>query len=73
MPRPSPEADAMPFMFSCSDIDPDCPANFISDSDIELLDQIHQHVAEEHPELAQNKAATDQIKKAIKPAPKTKA
>ena len=59
----------MPFMFSCSDIDPDCPANFISDSDIELLDQIHQHVAEEHPELAQNKAATDQIKQAIKPAP----
>jgi predicted small metal-binding protein len=64
----------MPFMFSCSDIDQDCPANFISDSDIELLDQIHRHVAEEHPELAQNKAATTvQIKNAIKPAPKTKA
>ena len=63
----------MPFMFSCSDIDPDCPANFISDSDIELLDQIHQHVAEEHPELPQNNATTDQIKKAIKPAPTPKA
>jgi predicted small metal-binding protein len=58
----------MPFMFSCSDIDPDCPANFVSDSDIELLDQIRQHVAEEHPELPQNKATTEQIKKAIKPA-----
>jgi predicted small metal-binding protein len=63
----------MPFMFSCSDIDQDCPANFISDSDIELLDQIHRHVAEEHPELPQNTSTTDQIKKAIKPAPKPKA
>jgi predicted small metal-binding protein len=59
----------MPFMFSCSDIDPDCPANFISDSDIELLDQIHQHVDEEHPELAQNKPTNDQLKKVIKSAP----
>jgi predicted small metal-binding protein len=58
----------MPFMFSCSDIDQDCPANFVSDSDIELLDQIHQHVAEEHPELPKTKATTDQIKQAIKPA-----
>ena len=62
----------MPFTFSCSDIDPDCPARFISDTDVQLLDQIHRHVAEEHPELAKDKAATDQIKKAIKPAPKTK-
>lgn len=63
----------MPFTFSCSDIDQDCPANFISDTDVQLLDQIHRHVAEEHPELVGNKSATDQIKKAIKPAPKTKA
>jgi|GEM_PF-370023 predicted small metal-binding protein len=62
----------MPFMFSCSDIDQDCPANFVSDSDIELLDQIHQHVAEEHPELPKTKATTDQIKQAIKPATKPK-
>lgn len=58
----------MPFMFSCSDIDPACPANFISDSDIELLDQVHKHVEEEHPELPKSKQTTDQIKKAIKPA-----
>src|SRR5690349_12026788 len=50
------EAAARPFVFSCSDIDPDCPGNFISDSDIEPLDRIHQHVEEEHPELAQNQA-----------------
>jgi predicted small metal-binding protein len=62
----------MPFMFSCSDIDQDCPANFVSDSDIELLDQIHRHVAEEHPELPKNPSTNDQIKKAIKPAPKPK-
>lgn len=60
----------MPFMFSCSDIDPGCPAQFVSNSDVELLDQIHKHFAEEHPELAQNKPSTDQLKKAIKPATK---
>jgi len=59
----------MPFTFSCSDIDPACPANFISDTDVELLDQIHRHVADEHPELAKNKPTNDQLKKVIKPAP----
>ena len=36
----------------------------------ELLDQIHSYLAEEHPELAQNKPSTDQLKKAIKLATK---
>ena len=58
----------MPFTFSCSDIDPSCPARFISDTDVELLDQIHRHVAEEHPELPKTQATTDQLKQAIKPA-----
>jgi len=57
----------MPFTFSCSDIDPACPARLVSDTDVELLDQIHKHVAEAHPELAKQKQTPEQIKKAIKP------
>lgn len=57
----------MPFTFSCSDIDPNCPARFINDSDVALLDQVHRHVADAHPELAQKKATPEQLKKAIKP------
>jgi hypothetical protein len=32
-----------------------------------LLDQIHTHVAEAHPELAKKKPTSEQPKKAIKP------
>lgn len=57
----------MPFTFACSDIDPNCSTRLVSDTDVELLDQIHKHVAEAHPELAQKKQTPEQIKKAIKP------
>ncbi len=57
----------MPFTFSCSDIDPSCPTKFVSDSDVQLLDQIHRHVADAHPELAKKKPTTEELKKAIKP------
>ena len=57
----------MPFIFACSDIDPNCPTRLVSDTDVELLDQIHKHVAEAHPELAKQKQTPEQIKKAIKP------
>ena len=59
----------MPFTFSCSDIDTSCPAKFISDSDVQLLDQIHRHVDDAHPELAKKKPTPEQLKKAIKPKP----
>ena len=57
----------MPFMFSCSDIDRACPAQFVSNSDVELLDQIHRHVDQAHPELAKKKPTPEELKKAIKP------
>ena len=57
----------MPFTFSCSDIDQNCPARFVSDTDVQLLDQIHRHVADAHPEIAKKKETPEQIKKAIKP------
>jgi predicted small metal-binding protein len=57
----------VPFTFSCSDIDPSCPVKFVSDSDVQLLDQIHRHVADAHPELAKKKPTAEELKKAIKP------
>ena len=59
----------MPYTFSCSDIDPSCPVRLVSDTDVELLDQIHRHVAQDHPELAQKKSTSEELKKAIKPKP----
>lgn len=57
----------MPFTFSCSDIDPSCPIRLVSDTDVQLLDQIHRHVKDAHPEIAKKKETPEQIKKAIKP------
>ena len=45
----------MPFVFHCADIDTNCPARFVSDSDVDLLVQIHRHVDQAHPELAKKK------------------
>jgi hypothetical protein len=41
----------------------------VSDTDVELLDQIHRHVAQDHPELAQKQSTSEELKKAIKPKP----
>ena len=60
----------MPFTFACSDIDPNCSAHFVSETDVELLDQIHRHVDEAHPELAKKQPTDEQLKKAIKPKTK---
>ena len=60
----------MPFTFSCSDIDPSCPIRLVSDTDVELLDQIHRHVADAHPELAKKTPTDEQLKKVIKPKAK---
>ena len=57
----------MPFVFHCADIDTNCPARFVSDSDVELLTQIHRHVDQAHPELAKKKPTPEELKKAIKP------
>ena len=38
-----------------------------SERTVQLLDQIHRHVADAHPEIAKKKPTAEELKKAIKP------
>ena len=54
--------------FSCSSIDSSCPATLVSDTDVELLDQIHRHIEEKHPEMAKAKLPSpEKLRQAIQP------
>ncbi|HVP61171.1 MAG TPA: DUF1059 domain-containing protein [Myxococcaceae bacterium] len=56
----------MRYTFECADIDPDCQARFVSDTDVELLDAVADHIEKEHPP-SKKKPSRETIKKAIKP------
>jgi predicted small metal-binding protein len=56
----------MPFIISCRDTGVNCPATFVSDSDIQLLDDIHRHIDEAHPDQKDKKPSPEKAQKLIK-------
>jgi len=58
----------MPYMISCADTGGSCPARFVSDSQVELIERVQKHIADSHPEQTKGTPSTENVKKLIKKA-----
>jgi len=56
----------VPFMISCADTGASCPARFVSDNQLELIEQMRKHIATSHPEQVKATPPTERVKKLIK-------
>ncbi|HZX43865.1 MAG TPA: DUF1059 domain-containing protein [Myxococcaceae bacterium] len=54
------------FTISCADTGANCPRTFVSDTQVELLEQIHRHIAAEHPEQAKTPPSAEKVQTLIK-------
>ncbi|HUM10953.1 MAG TPA: DUF1059 domain-containing protein [Myxococcaceae bacterium] len=53
-------------MISCADTGASCPARFVSDNQLELIEQMRKHIATSHPEQVKATPPTERVKKLIK-------